>query len=169
MDAIQAIMTRRSIRKYTDEAVTGEEVETLLRAAMAAPSAANKQPWHFVVVRDQALREAFTQFHPHSAMLREAPVGILICGDTELELGGGYWIQDCSAATENLLIAAHAIGLGAVWLGITPRADRVAQTQALFGLPANVIPLGMISVGHPAEEKEPGDRYDPARVRRNKW
>ena len=169
MDAIQAILTRRSIREYTDEPVTDEQVETMLKAAMAAPSAANKQPWHFIVVRDQALREAFTQFHPHSAMLREAPVGILVCGDTELELGDGYWVQDCSAATENLLIAANAIGLGAVWLGITPRADRVAQTKALFGLPDNVIPLGMISVGHPAEEKEPGDRYQAQRVRQDRW
>jgi nitroreductase len=169
MHAIQAILTRRSIRKYTDETVTDEQVETLLKAAMAAPSAANKQPWHFIVVRDQALREAFTQFHPHSAMLREAPVGILVCGDTELELGDGYWVQDCSAATENLLVAAHALGLGAVWLGITPRADRVAETKALFGLPDNVIPLGMISVGHPAEEKGPGERYQAERVHQDRW
>jgi nitroreductase len=169
MDAIQAILTRRSIRKYTEAPVTDEQVETLLKAAMAAPSAANKQPWHFIVVRDQALREAFTQFHPYSAMLPDAPVGILVCGDTELELGDGYWVQDCSAATENLLLAAHAVGLGAVWLGITPRADLVAQTKALFGLPENVIPLGMISIGHPAEQKEPGGRFDPTRVRRDKW
>ena len=169
MDAMQAILTRRSIRKYTDEPVADAQVEVLLKAAMAAPSAANKQPWHFVVVRDHATREAFTEFHPHSAMLREAPVGILVCGDTELELGGGYWVQDCSAATENLLVAANAIGLGAVWLGITPRADRVAQTKALFGLPDNVVPLGMISVGHPAEQKSPGGRYDPTRVHQDKW
>jgi nitroreductase len=171
MDAIEAILKRRSIRKYTDEAVTDEQVEMLLRAAMAAPSAGNKQPWHFVVVRDQALREAFTEFQPYSAMLREASVGILICGDTELELelAVGYWVQDCSAATENLLIAANALGLGAVWLGITPRADWVTQTKALFGLPGNVVPLGMVSVGHPAEEKEPADRYQAERVHHDKW
>jgi nitroreductase len=169
MDALACIMTRRSIRKYTDGPVTDDQVETLLKAAMAAPSAANKQPWHFVVVRDQALREAFAGFHPHAQMLPEAPVGVLICGDTELELGDGYWLQDCSAATENLLLAAHAIGLGAVWLGITPRADRVAQTRTLFGLPDNVIPLGMISVGHPAEEKEPGNRCQAERVHWDRW
>jgi len=169
MDAIRAIMTRRSIRKYTEEPVTDEQIETILTAAMAAPSAANKQPWHFVVVRDQALREAFTEFHPHSAMLREAPVGILVCGDTELELAGGYWVQDCSAATENLLIAVNALGLGAVWLGITPREDRLVQTKALFGLPDNVIPLGMISIGHPAEEKGPAERYQAERVHQDRW
>ncbi|MBM3498990.1 MAG: nitroreductase family protein [Armatimonadetes bacterium] len=169
MDAIQAVLTRRSIRKYTGEPVTDEQLETLLRAAMAAPSAANKQPWHFVVVREAGLREAFTEFHPHAGMLREAPIGILVCGDTELELGDGYWIQDCSAATENLLIAAHAIGLGAVWCGITPRAERVAQTKALFGLPDNVIPLGIIAVGHPAEEKGPGERYQAERVHQDRW
>jgi nitroreductase len=169
MDAIEAILMRRSIRRYTDAPVTDEEVETLLRAAMAAPSAANKQPWHFVVVRDQGQRDAFAEFHPYAGMLREAQVGVLVCGDTELELGDGYWIQDCSAATENLLIAAHAIGLGAVWCGITPRADRVAQTQALFGLPGNVIPLGMICVGHPAEEKGPGERYQAERVHQDRW
>lgn len=169
MDALEAIMTRRSIRKYTDEPVTDEEVQTLLKAAMAAPSAANKQPWHFVVVRDRALREAFTKFHPHSAMLPDAALGILVCGDTKLELPTGYWVQDCSAATQNLLLAAHALGLGAVWLGITPRDDRVAETKALFGLPDHVIPLGMIAIGRPAEEKEPADRFQPDRVHYDKW
>ncbi len=169
MDAMQAIMTRRSIRKYTGEAVTDEQVETLLRAAMAAPSAANKQPWHFVVVRDQELREAFTEFHPHAAMLKEASVGVLVCGDTELGLEGGYWVQDCSAALENLLLAANALGLGAVWLGIMPRAERVTQARALFGLPDHVVPLGMVSVGHPAEAKEPADRYQAERVHQERW
>ena len=132
MDAIKCIMTRRSIRQYTDEPVDGEVVEKILRAAMAAPSAANCQPWQFVVVRDQAKREAFAEFHPYGKMLASAPIGILVCGDTELELADGYWIQDCSAATENLLLAAHALGLGAVWLGITPREDRTAETRELF-------------------------------------
>ncbi|MGQ9730451.1 MAG: nitroreductase family protein [Candidatus Zipacnadales bacterium] len=169
MEALECIMTRRSIRQYTNEPVTDEQVETLLRAAMAAPSAGNKQPWHFVVVRDQALREAFTNFHPYARMLPSAPLGILICGDTELELGGGYWLQDCSAATENLLLAANAIGLGGVWLGITPRPELVEKTKELFGLPAHVIPLGMVAIGRAAEKKTPEDRYRPDRVHHDRW
>ncbi|HJN15161.1 MAG TPA: nitroreductase family protein [Armatimonadota bacterium] len=169
MEAIKCIMTRRSIRQYTDEPVEGEVVEKLLRAAMAAPSAANCQPWQFVVVRDQAKREAFAGFHPYGKMLASAPIGILVCGDTELELADGYWVQDCSAATENLLLAAHALGLGAVWLGITPREDRTAETRELFGLPENVIPLGMMSIGHPAEEKGSEDRFQPSRVHHDQW
>lgn len=169
MDALEAIHGRRSIRRYTAQAVPEDVIETLLRAAMAAPSAGNQQPWHFVVLDDRQTLEAIPQYHPYSAMLKEAPLAIVICGDERLEKHKGYWVQDCSAATQNLLLAAHAQGLGAVWLGVYPVMERVAKTQELLGLPPQVIPLAIVSVGYPAEQKGPADRFNPSRVHRNRW
>lgn len=169
MDAIKAIMTRRSIRKYTAEPVEAEQVETLLQAAMAAPSAGNQQVWHYVVIRDQAVRDGIPRFHPHAKMASEAPVVVVVCADTVIEKFEGYWVQDCSAAVENLLVAANAEKLGAVWLGIHPRPERVAAMKELLGLPESVMPLAAIAIGHPDEEKEPGDRFDPSRVHHDKW
>jgi nitroreductase len=162
-------MARRSIRAYTDEPVTDDQVRRLLEAAMAAPSAGNEQPWHFVVVRDAKLREQVPTIHPYSAMVRQAPVAILVCGDPTLEKHKGYWVQDCSAATENILVEGVQLGLGAVWLGIHPVAERVEAFRRLFGLPEHVIPLALIAVGHPAEEKPPADRFDAARVHDDHW
>jgi nitroreductase len=124
MDAIEAILGRRSIRSYTDKPVAKETVQQLLEAAMAAPSAGNQQPWHFVVVDDRALLEKITTVHPYAQMAKSAQLGILVCGDLSLEMHQGYWVQDCAAATENLLVAAHALGLGAVWTGVHPRSER---------------------------------------------
>lgn len=169
MDAIEAILGRRSIRVYTDEPVDDATVETLLRAAMAAPSAGNQQPWHFVVVRSAEAREAVAAASPYAGMLVAASVGIVVCGDTSDEKYPDYWVQDCSAAIANLLIAAHAIGLGAVWLGCHPREERVARVKQALGLPAHIRPLGVISVGHPAEKKPPAERYDPERVHIERW
>jgi nitroreductase len=169
MEAFEAIHGRRSIRRYTAQPVAEEMVEKLLRAAMAAPSAGNQQPWQFVVIDDRATLNAIPQFHPYSAMLREAPLAIVICGDERQEKYKGYWVQDCSAATQNLLLAAHALGLGAVWLGVYPLSDRVAKTQELLGLPSHVIPLAIVAVGHPAEKKGPEDRFQASRVHRNRW
>ncbi len=169
MDVMQAILTRRSIRRYTSDPVPPKQVERLLAAAMAAPSAGNEQPWHFVVVRDRALLEAIPRFHPYSAMLKEAPLAILVCGDVTLEKHEGYWVQDCSAATQNLLLAAHAEGLGAVWLGLHPRPEREQGMRDLLALPGNVVPLALVALGHPAEEKGPAARFDPSRVHHDRW
>jgi nitroreductase len=168
MDAMEAIFTRRSIRKYTKDPVPESLVNELLKAAMAAPSARNEQPWHFVVVSDHKILDEIPKFHPFSKMLVEAPVAILVCGDTA-PLTDTYWIQDCSAAIENILIAARAKGLGAVWLGIYPGDARVKPMQKLCGIPEKVIPLGIISIGYPAEEKPPANRFNASRVHYNKW
>ena len=151
MNAIEAIFSRRSIRKYTDQPVPEQFLETLLKAAMSAPSAGNEQPWQFVVIRERQTLDAIPDIHPHSAMLKEAPLAIVVCGDLKLEKHQGYWVQDCSAATENLLVAAQALGLGAVWLGVYPREDRVQGLKRLLQLPQLVIPLCIVSVGFPAE------------------
>ncbi len=169
MDAIQVILSRRSIRKYTAQPVREATVEELLRAAMAAPSAGNQQPWHFVIIRDRQILAEIPRVHPYSSMVPDAQVAILVCGDLQREKHVGYWVQDCSAATQNMLLAAHAKGLGAVWLGVYPREERVAGLRRLVGLPQHVIPLALIPIGYPAEDKPPADRYDTSRVHQDGW
>ncbi len=164
MDIMDAIFDRRSIRKYTQEHVTDQEVEALLRAAMAAPSAGNQQPWQFVVVRNKARLQEVASIHPHVHMAPKARLGILVCGDTRVEKYPGYWVIDCAAAVQNLLLAAHALGLGAVWTGIHPMQDRVAAFATLFATPRGVIPHSFIPVGRPAEAKKREDRFRPERV-----
>ncbi|KAB2952954.1 nitroreductase family protein [Heliorestis acidaminivorans] len=166
---MKSIFTRRSIRSYTDQPVDDATVQELLKAAMAAPSAGNQQPWHFIVVRDRQLLDQVPKIHPYAKMLIEAPVAILVCGDETLEKHKGYWVQDCSAATQNTLLAAEELGLGAVWLGIYPTEDRVLAFRKLFGLPEHVTPLSMIAIGHGAEKKPPADRFNPERVRYDRW
>lgn len=165
-DTIKTIFSRRSIRKYTGEPVGEDDIQMLLEAAMAAPSASNIKPWHFVVVTQRETLDALADAHPHGKMLAQAPLCIAVCGDPDLSR---YWEQDCSAATENLLVAAAALGLGAVWLGVHPRDDRVGFTRQILGIPENIVPLNLISIGHPAEEKEPRTQYDEARVHRGRW
>ena len=169
MDTIEALMTRRSIRQYTAAPVPDALVEEILRAAMAAPSAANAQPWQFVIFTDRALIEELAAIHPAGGMLKDAALGILICGDLAREVYAGFWVQDCSAAVENLLLAAHARGLGAVWIGIYPMESGVSVIRKRFGLPDSIIPLALVPIGWPAEELPGEDRYDPARVHRNGW
>ncbi len=169
MDAIEAILSRRSIRKYTAEPVSDELVKQLLEAAMAAPSAGNQQPWQFVVIRDRQLLTQIPSIHPYSSMVPQASIAILVCGDRQLARMPEYWVQDCAAATQNLLLAAHAKGLGAVWLGVYPLEDRVAAFRRLLGLPESVTPMALISVGYPAEQKPRADRYDPVRVHVDNW
>ena len=166
---MDAIFTRRSIRKFSDEGIDQEAVDSLLRAAMAAPSAGNQQAWHFIVVRDKTTLEAVTGFHPYAKMLPEAALGIVVCGDRSLEKHEGYWVQDCSAASQNILLRATTLGLGSVWLGLYPREDRVEGARELFGIPNSVIPLSIIAIGHAAEEKEAVDRYRADRVHQERW
>ncbi len=169
MEAMEAILSRRSIRKYSSQPVSEGVVKSLLEAAMSAPSAGNQQPWHFIVVTDRTILNQIPAFHPYAEMLKEAPVAIAVCGDIELQKYKGYWVQDCSAATENILLAAHSKGLGAVWLGIYPREKRIAGIRKLLGIPETVMPLCVIAIGYPAEEKPPAKRFLPDRIHYNKW
>lgn len=164
---IQTIFARRSIRKYTGEPVSEADIKTLLEAAMAAPSSSNRKPWQFVVVTERQTLDSLAEAHPYGKMLFEATLCISVCGHlTEMER---YWVQDCSAATENLLLAATALGLGAVWLGVYPREERVAAVRRILSLPETITPLNLISIGHPAEGKEPRTQYDESRVHRERW
>ncbi|WP_319763372.1 nitroreductase family protein [Maridesulfovibrio sp.] len=169
MDVLEAIHSRRSIRKYEDKPVSEETIKELLGAAMMAPSAGNAQPWQFIVVDDREKLDAIPAINQYAAMVKNAPLGILVCGDLSLEKYAGYWVQDCSAAIQNLLLAVHAKGLGAVWTGIHPIKERVEGYTKLFNLPEQVIPLGFMVIGHPAQESKKKDRYKEERVHRNSW
>ncbi len=169
MDVLEAIFTRRSIRKYTDKPVGEDPVQTLLRAGMQAPSAHNAQPWDFIVLTDRKILKCIQSFHPYSKMLKKAALAILVCGNTALENSSAYVNQDCAAATQNILLAAHGLGLGAVWLGIYPREERVAGMRQLLKIPEAIIPVSLISLGYPEEAKEKTDRFRPERVHFNGW
>ncbi|WP_342304884.1 nitroreductase family protein [Methanolobus sp. ZRKC5] len=169
MEVLEAIHTRRSIRKYTEEPVSDEMVKKLLSAAMNAPSAINEQAWAFVVIDDRKLLDEIPEYSPYAAMCRGAPLAILVCGDTSQEKAPGFWVQDCSAAIQNILLAAHALGLGAVWTGSYPMEDRVEGFRKAFALPEKVIPLGLVVIGHPAQEVAPADRYIESKVYYNRY
>ncbi len=169
-DELKFIQKRRSIRQYQKGAAVSEaQVETLLRAAMSAPSAGNQQPWHFIVVRDRAKLERIMQIHPYTGMLKTASLAIVVCGDTSNENYSRYWPQDCAAATENLLLAAANSGLGTCWCGVHPRPEREEGFRALFALPESIAPFAVIALGVPAEQKAPADYYDAARIHRETW
>lgn len=136
---------------------------------MSAPSARNAQPWQFVVIDDRRLLAEVARINPNADMAAHAPLGILICGDLDLEISSGYWIVDCAAATQNMLLAAHGLGLGAVWTGVYPRQERMDGLRRLFRVPERVMPHSLVIVGFPAEHKPAEDRYRADRVRRNNW
>jgi nitroreductase len=166
-ELIKTIFARRSIRKYTSKPVGKKNIKTMLEAAMAAPSSSNRKPWHFIIVTDRRTLDKLAKVHPYGKMLSEAPLCVAVCGDKTIS--PRYWVQDCSAATENLLLSATALGIGAVWLGVYPREERVNPIKKVLNIPENIIPLNLISIGHPAEDKEPRTQYDELRVHRGQW
>ena len=169
MDTMKAVLTRRSVRKYIDKPISDETIKELIEAGISAPSAGNQQPWHFIIIDDHKLIDKIPDFHPHSKMLPYAQKAILVCGDLDLETNKGFWMQDCSAATENILIAARAKGLGSCWLGVYPRENRIDGLRKMFKIPKNVIPFSLISLGYPAIEQSRVDRYNRSRIHINKW
>lgn len=169
MDLFDAIHHRRSVRRFLADPIPADVVERLLRAAMAAPSAGNQQPWQFVVIDDRSTLDAVPRFHQHARMLTQAPLAVLVCATPATEKHKGYFPQDCAAATQNLLLAAHGLGLGACWLGIHTRPEREQGLRELLGIPADVVPYSLIALGRPAETPAQADRYDAARVHRNRW
>ena len=168
MDAIENILTRRSVRHFGPNPVPDEELDILLRAAMQAPSAGNAQPRHFVVITDRKVLDEVPKFHTSAGFIVEAPAAIPICADENVARPG-RWLLDCSAAAENMLLAAHARGLGACWIGIQPEPVRIEGVSRLLGLPANVHPLCLIAVGYPTETPPAVNRYLPQRIHTNRW
>ena len=169
MELMEALLTRRSVRHYTEEPVTEEQIEKLLHAAMAAPSAGNERPWHFVVLTERRLIDAIPEFHPYSKMLLHAPAALVVIGDESLEKYKGFWVQDCAATTQNILLAARDQGLGSCWLGLYPLEDRVKAMRKLLGLGDHLIPFCVVALGHPTETPREADRYDASRVHYNGW
>jgi nitroreductase len=163
------VLTRRSIRKYTDEDVSDDDLQYLLHAAMAAPSAGNQRPWHFVVIRSRETLVAIAQVHPHAKMLANAPLALAVLGDPSVEKHEGMWVQDCAAATENILIAAQSRGIGTVWIGVLPREERMAEMRRLLDVPEGIVPFAFIGIGHPQETKPPSERFDTARIHHERW
>lgn len=169
---IEDIMTRTSVRAYLDKEVESEKIDTLLQAAMAAPTAGNKQPWRFVVINDKSILNVISENFHTMTMAKDASVAIVMCGDVTATFDGDardYWIQDVSAASENLLLAAHAMGLGAVWCGIYPQVSRVEQFSEMLHLPENIIPMACICVGYPSGETTPKDKWKPEYIHYNTW
>lgn len=169
-NAIETIMTRTSIRSFTDKAVSADTIEMLLRAGMAAPTAVNKQPWHFVVINERAKLDELGGNGRQSQMWHESTLAIAVCGNMDKALEGpaqAFWVQDCSAATENILLAAKALGLGAVWTGCYPMEERMANVSQVLNLPENIIPLCVIVMGYPNEQPEPKDKWKPENVSYN--
>ena len=171
-ETIETIMTRASVRQFTGEKISAEQIDTLLRAAMAAPTALNKQPWAFIVVTDEALLTQMGEAMPYSRCGNHPACAIVPCGDLSKTIEGemaAFWVNDVSAATENILLAAHSMGLGAVWTGLHPDMNRAAVVQQMLGLPEHIIPLCIVPVGVPAEQPEVKEKYKAENVHHNGW
>ena len=169
---VNNILTRVSVRNFTGEKISEAQIDTLLRAAMAAPTALNKQPWAFIVVTDEAVLAQLAQALPYSRCGNGPAVAIVPCGDLTKAIEGemaDFWINDVSAATENLLLAAHSMGLGAVWTGLHPDMNRVRMVQQMLDLPEHILPLCIVPVGHPAEQPAIKDKFLPTNIHYNKW
>lgn len=168
---LQFIYSRRSIRKYTGQAIPESILTDLLEAAMAAPSAVAKDPWHFVVLRSRAAMDKLATTLPNGQMLKSAAAAFIVCGDLQQahdqELS--FLLQDVSAATENILLAASVLGLGACWLGIHPREERITAVRSLFSLPDTVIPVSGVALGWPAQESPARTRYNSTKVHQEQW
>ena len=169
---LNTILKRTSIRSYENKTVEKEKIEKLLRAGMAAPTAMNKQPWHFVVVTDKGQLQKLSEANPYAAMAAKAPLAIVVCGDMKKAAEGNareFWIQDCSAATENILLAATGMGLGAVWTGTYPSKERCADVAKILELPESLIPLNTIVIGYPDADVSPKDKWNTENISYNTY
>ena len=171
MDIFEAIHTRRSVRKFTDEPVSNEQIHRILAAGMAAPSADNSQSWRFVVITDKALLARIPEVQPFARMAAKSAVTIVVCGDprADADQGQHYWVQDAAAAMQNMLLAVNGLGLGACWCAVHPHPPFEQGIRALIGLPEPVCPLGLCVIGRPAVQVKPVDRFDAAKVHYNGW
>lgn len=169
MEKLDYILDRRSIRRYTDQKIDNEQIRSLLTAAMYAPSAVNMQPWHFVVIDERSMMEMIMEIHPYARMLQTASHAVVVCGDEQLQHDDGYWVVDCGAATQNLLLAAHSMGLGACWVGLHPREERKSAFSRLLKLPSHVKPFALVALGYPEEQKPRPDRFHKEKIKHNGW
>jgi nitroreductase len=169
MDTINTILNRRSIRKYKDKKIPAEIINNLLKAAMYAPSAFNMQPWEFIVIDDKAVFENIITAVPYTEMIREASHVIIVCGNFDMEKNNDFILQDCSASAQNILLAAHALGIGTCWIASSGINETVDALKKLFILPVNILPVAVISLGYPDETPEAEDRFIKSKIHNNKW
>lgn len=163
------IFERRSIRKYQNKEVEDQKIQKLLKAAVAAPSAGNEQPWHFVIIKDRTRLDHLAEVHPYAKMLKEAPLAIAVCADLNKQRHQGFWVQDCSAATQNILLEAVSLNLGTVWIGCHPAQAREKAVSEYLELPAEFKTLSLIAVGYPAEQKGEVDRLSEDIIHYEQW
>jgi nitroreductase len=169
MELMDAIATRRSVRTYTDKAVDAEQIEKIIKAGMMAPSAGNQQPWHFIVVRDQEKLKLIPDFHPYASMLKKVSVAIVVCGNPNGKKWPDFWVQDCSAALQNMLLAARDSGLGTVWVGVYPLEDRMKGLRKLFDIPEDIYPFAIVPIGWPDSDFKAMERYNASLVHNEVW
>ena len=169
METMKSILTRRSIRKYTDEKISEDQINKILKAAMYAPSAFNNQPWQYIVIDKRELLDEILKAIPHAEMLKETTLAILICGDKNLEENTNLIALNCAAATQNALLAIHDIGLGAVWISAFPVEDNMKALTKICKLPGNIVPVSLLSIGYPGEEVTTEERFKPERIHHNGW
>ena len=169
METMDNIFSRRSVRRYLPKPVSSDLIENVLKAGMNAPSAGDEQPWHFIIIDKHDLLLNISESHPYAKMLKDAPIAILVCGDLQVLKFKDLWIQDCSAASENMLLAAHDLGLGAVWIGVYPAENLVREVRNILSIPQHIVPFSIIGMGYPAEEKKGRLRYDKSKVHNNGW
>lgn len=169
MEIFEALFNRRSIRGFAKTPVEQEKIQEMIKSAMYAPSARNTQSWQFIVITDRHLLDGLMRAHPYAAMLAEAPLAILVCGDKKAEPNEGYLNTNCSAATQNLLLAAYALGIGSVWLGVYPRQERIQGIIKVIKLPEYILPISLIALGYPAENKPIPERFSVEKIHYDKW
>lgn len=166
-DLLDLMYERRSVRDFSDEPVTNEQVGAMLKAAMAAPSAMDLRPWHFVVVHKRKTLDKLASVHKYAYMLEKAPLAVVVCGDQEIS--ERHWVEDTCVATQNLLLAATALGLGGVWISLYPKKKHQKYVRDLLDIPVHVGVLCILAVGQPAEQKKAGTKYNPDRVHQEEW
>ena len=169
MDIIEGIMTRRSIRHFTGELINDEQLETILRAGFQAPNAHNYQPWEFIIIRDKEKISGIKEFHKYAKMVEDAGTLIVVCGDKNKQENTGLLVSDASAAIQNMLLAAHGLGLGAVWCGIYDIYDYIVKFSEVLKLPENILPVGMVVVGNKIRDRKFQDRYDENKIHYDTW
>lgn len=168
---LEYINTRCSTRVFEDKTITREDLDKIIRSAFTAPSACNLQPWHFIVVTDEDTLRDMVDVHPYAAMFKSAKAAVIVCGDMDKTIKNHeeFWVQDCSAATENILIAAHTLGIGSVWTGIYPVMERCEFLKNYFDMPDNITPFSLIALGYPGEKEIVKDKFDDNKVHYDKW
>lgn len=169
MDTIKTIKTRRSIRKYTTEPISDHRIKEIIRCGMYAPSAGNEQPWHFLIIKNKEILKHIEQVHEHASMMKDAYNGILVCFDPSLEKHNNMAVQDCAAATQNMLLAIHDLGYGGCWIGVYPREHRMKGIRKLLNIPDNIIPFSLIAVGVANERIAEIDRFRENRIHYEQW